>query len=174
MFHKRLSIYGKRLKSSLVALLFVGTQIVFPIAMSGVASAAVPPPLPSSDCTVDTAGANDVPNQKDLNQMCADTSALPVTEHITWNWDELGSSGANTLDACALFDTNGDGNAEYSACVTTLGNPATLSALTVYSCNNTSSERCFGSAVVPAPLSAASCQVYQQGSDPFNASAPNG
>jgi len=168
MFGKCLSTLSTRLKHSLVALLFVGTQLVFPLGLSG---AFVGHAAAAQKCTIDTAGANDVPGQKDLTQMCSDTTNLPTSEHITWNWDELGSSGANTLDACALFDTDGDGNVNYSACVSTTGNPAVFSGLTIYSCNDTSTEKCLGNATVASSPTALSQCALAPGTDPFPAGA---
>ena len=43
MYRNRLSQYTSRLKNTLVALLFVGTQVVFPLASSGIASAGSTP-----------------------------------------------------------------------------------------------------------------------------------
>ena len=43
---------------------------------------------------------------------------LPTTLTVTWNWDELTVSGANTLDACSLYDTDGDGFVNSALCVT--------------------------------------------------------
>ena len=92
----------------LVASLLALTVAVF--ASSSVLAALV--------CTNDTAGANDEPGQKDLTQLCVDDAGLPTSLQVTWNWDEISVSGANTLDACALFDTDGDGNVNFSLCVT--------------------------------------------------------
>ena len=47
MYRNRLSQYASRLKNTLVALLFVGTQVVFPLASSGIASAG-PTPNPAA------------------------------------------------------------------------------------------------------------------------------
>ena len=64
-------------------------------------------------CTNDTAGANDEPGQKDLTRLCVDNAGLPTSLTVLWNWDEVTVSGNNTLDACALFDTDGDGNVNF-------------------------------------------------------------
>ena len=36
---------------------------------------------------------------------------------MKWGWDDTATTGNNTLDGCALFDTDGDGFANYSFCV---------------------------------------------------------
>lgn len=74
----------------------------------------------------DTAGANDVPGQKDLTRLGRDlSSSNPL--YINWNWDEVSMSGNNTADGCVLFDTNNNGMANYALCVTWGG--CTISAL---------------------------------------------
>ncbi|HSW37529.1 MAG TPA: hypothetical protein VLG37_04155 [Candidatus Saccharimonadales bacterium] len=121
-----------------------------------------------SNCVVDTAGANDEPGQKDLNKLCVDEAGLPTSEHVTWNWDETGTPGANTLDGCALFDTDGDGNINYSLCVTTAGNPATLSLTTLYSCGDAKIDRCTSPTTPQIITGGTACTVSQPAnSDPF-------
>ena len=119
-------------------------------------------------CTVDTAGANDEPNQKDLTKLCIDYAGQPTSVQTTWNWDDKGSSGANTLDACSLFDTDGDGNANYSVCVTTTGTTAVLDAVTTYSCGDAKNDRCTSTNTV-IPNGTTSCTVGQTSDDPFPA-----
>jgi len=119
---------------------------------------------PTSGCTTDSAGANDEPGQKDLNKMCVDYSALPTSESISWNWDEIGWTGSNTGDACALFDTDGDGFANYSLCVRVSGTPATYQNSVLFSCTDGKADRCTGS----APISTTStCGASIQSTDPF-------
>jgi uncharacterized repeat protein (TIGR01451 family) len=146
-----------------IAVLFLAAYTVgaiTPFVATGRANAA-------SVCTVDTAGANDASNQKDLTKMCADYAGLPTSVTTTWNWDDLGTTGNNTMDACSLFDTDGDGYANYSVCTATNNTPATFTSVTVYSCSDTSSNRCYGSSAV-AP-SGTTCSVSQQNTDPFPA-----
>src|SRR5688572_29138285 len=67
---------------------------------------------------VDDAGADDESGQKDLNVLSVDYANQGAgTLAVTWNWDNTSTSGANTRDACSLFDTDGDGNANFSYCV---------------------------------------------------------
>lgn len=119
-------------------------------------------------CVNDDRGANDVPGQKDLTQMCFE-APVSGSQSITWNWDELGTSGNNTLDACALFDTDGDGKANYAVCGVTLGNPAAVQDTITYTCNDTRSDRCSGKQL--ASGQASNCTVAQTGTDPFAAGA---
>ena len=125
-------------------------------------------------CVNDTAGANDEPGQKDLTKLCIDYAGVPTTVSTTWNWDELGTNGANTMDACNLFDTDGDGNVNYAVCVTTKNTPATFFTLTTYSCGDTKIDRCTSTATVVSN-GTTSCTVSQKSTDPFasGTSAPN-
>src|SRR5690606_17216055 len=90
-------------------------------------------------------------------------------QHITWNWDELGVSGANTLCGGALFDIDGDGNADYVVYVVCSGDPAVAADTITYTCNDTRSDRCAGSALAPGQES--NCTVTQTNTDPFPAGA---
>ncbi len=123
---------------------------------------------PVSGCTNDSAGANDQPNQKDLSKMCVNYSGLPTSINVSWNWDDTGFSGENTGDACSLYDTNGDGLANYSLCVGVTGNPASWSYTKLYSCGDGRSDRCDQpTLLIPAPTS--TCSTSIQGTDPFSA-----
>lgn len=153
-----------RLASVVAALLIVSAQLFAPI------TAIIPTANAAPVCVTDTAGANDEPGQKDLTKLCVDYAGLPTSVQTTWNWDELGTTGANTLDACSLFDTDGDGNINYSVCVTTTGTPATLQTVTTYSCGDAKIDRCTSPATVVAN-GATSCSVGQQNTDPFPAGA---
>ncbi|MHC5108926.1 MAG: hypothetical protein ACYTHJ_03495, partial [Planctomycetota bacterium] len=76
-------------------------------------------PVPEQ-CVADSGGANDVAGdgQKDLTQWCVDFGdGGPYELHAKWNWDEIALSGGNTGDACTLYDTDGDGNANFAVCV---------------------------------------------------------
>jgi plastocyanin len=69
----------------------------------------------------DAQGPNDQPGQKDLTKLSSDFGVFNVSPeiYVDWNWDELaGFSGNNTGDACALFDTDGDGLVNYALCAT--------------------------------------------------------
>lgn len=150
-----------RLASVCTALLLVSVQLFAPIA------ALVPAAGASPLCVIDTAGANDEPGQKDLTQLCVDYANKPTSIQTSWNWDELGTTGNNTMDACSLFDTNGDGNINYSVCVTTENTPATLQTVTTYSCGDAKFDRCTSQTTVISNGST-TCIVGQQNTDPFN------
>lgn len=168
MAHSRLSRPIARLKNTLVALLFVGTQLVAPLAGAGIfagqAAAAA-----TTNCVTDTAGPNDVPGQKDLTKLCVDYSGSPTSIETTWNWDDTGTSGAgNTLDACNLFDTNGNGNADTAVCVTTTGDPATMQSTTTYTCGDSRADRCTNSVLISTITTGTNfCNVSQQNTNPF-------
>ena len=72
-------------------------------------------------CMPDTGGANDPEGdgQKDLTQLCFDTTS-PGNGAITttWSWDESSLNGNNSFDACSLYDTDNDGNANNAVCLT--------------------------------------------------------
>ena len=98
--------------------------------------------IPDNAVTIiDEQGANDEPGQKDLTQM-----SFVANELVAWSWDETDVwSGANTGDACTLFDTDDDGNANYSLCVQ-LGASDTGEAdflgTILYSCGDNQPDRC--------------------------------
>ena len=97
--------------------LVIAAVIATPIALQRSAAAASPR-LPSSSA-VDDAGPDDEPGQKDLNALSVDYGDPGATAiDVTWNWDDTSTTGANTRDGCALFDTDGDGFANYSLCLT--------------------------------------------------------
>jgi hypothetical protein len=134
-------------------------------------AAGADPESPPYVITNDENGPNDVPGQKDLNLHGIDSSGLPTQIKVLWNWDELGTSGNNSLDACTLFDTDTtpNGFADVAVCVTTQGNPATKKAATVYTCGDTRVDRCASQiAVISAPNTTASCTVTSpSATDPF-------
>ncbi|MDQ2973053.1 MAG: hypothetical protein M3Q79_01050 [bacterium] len=103
-------------------------------------------------CINDQQGANDEPGQKDLTRLCKDTAGLPTSQVVSWNFDDTGWSGANTGDACSLFDSDGDGFINYSVCVTVQNTPATQIADSprIYSCpGDDAVDKCFGAVLVP-------------------------
>ncbi len=165
----RLKGLARRARNLAFISLLIGWQAGFalvPILQTSLASAA---PV----CVNDTAGANDEPGQKDLTKLCIDEANLPTSEHVTWNWDETGTSGANTLDGCALFDTDGDGNINYSVCVTTTGNPAVIQSTTLYSCGDDKVDRCTSPTTPLIITNGTTCSVSQQNTDPFPTGASN-
>ena len=131
-----------RLKNGLFAIVFLmaySVSAVAPFIATAPASAAI-----ISTCTSDAQGANDQPGQKDLTKFCPYTDDASGEVTVGWAWDETSFSGNNSGDACALFDADGDGNANYAVCVSIKGNPATQVAGSpfVYSCADTSATNC--------------------------------
>ncbi|MGZ4493255.1 MAG: DUF7927 domain-containing protein [Nocardioides sp.] len=125
---------------------------------------------------VDEQGANDEPGQKDLTRLWA-YSPSGGSQKIGWNWDDIAWSGTNTGDACALFDTDQDANANYAVCVTVANDPATQldtasnPSPRLYSCNDTRSTTCTGPTLLSSGAgSTVDCQVGLTDTDPF----PNG
>jgi len=127
----------------------------------GVAQAAL-------QCTNDTAGANDVPGLKDLTRLCIDNAGLPTSLSVSWSWDEISVSGANTLDACSLYDTDADGNVNFALCVTDPTDGPIVT--TLYTCGDNSPDRC-SSPVNSVPVFASTCSTSTQNIDPFAAGA---
>ena len=129
-------------------------------------------------CEIDVDGPNDVPNQKDLTRFCIGTAsdlrcAATFDFGINWNWDDTGLTGTNTGDACALFDTDGDGNANFALCVTIGGNPATqLSGVSprLYTCGDTRPDRCT-SPILQITSFNSTCSVDFDTAPPFSPSA---
>jgi hypothetical protein len=144
-----------------------------------IAGADEPPPFDGS-CEVDNQGANDEPGQKDLTRMCVNYEYAEGQERVLWQWDEIKWTGANTGDACSLYDTDDpvDGYANYALCVTVSGDPATqlvgspAYSPRLYECNNTSAYKCMGSnLLLDNRLLASTCVVTQEDWDPFPAGA---
>jgi hypothetical protein len=117
----------------------------------------------------DEQGPNDEVGQVDLTRFGVDSAGLPASLLVSWNWDTIALSGANTADACALFDTDRDGRVNAALCVTVGGSPAAQTAASprLYSCGDTSVDRCASS--VPVASFASTCGVSQTPTDPFPA-----
>ena len=112
---------------------------------------------------IDDAGPDDEPGQKDLSQMSFDLGLTAIA--LTWNWDDTAWSGSNTGDACALVDTDTDGNANYSFCVTVGGSPAAKISHQLYLCSDTSPTKCFSASAI-ATTSTSTASVVNN-ADPF-------
>jgi len=132
------------------------------------------PYVPNYTDYPDSAGANDEPGQKDLTRLGRDLNVGDPL-YIYWNWDEILMSGSNTADACALFDTNNNGFANYSLCVTWEKNQQKIAGSpTLYSCSDTRVDRCASSVLITTAISSI-CSVANSSDDPFSAgsSYPN-
>jgi hypothetical protein len=116
----------------------------------------------------DEQGPNDVPGQKDLNSQAVDETGLPNTLLTRWNWDEITTSGANTLDACSLLDSDGDGFANFAVCATTQGQANNFaSTTTLYSCGDTRVDRCASQIAVLPTTNGSSCTTVLSNTDPY-------
>ncbi len=125
---------------------------------------------------LDDGGADDEPGQKDLNSMTVDFAGLPMTLAVGWRWDDTAWSGNNSGDACSLYDTDGDGRANFSLCVVVKGTPATYQSTRLYSCNDNRTDRCSGPTLIadtdngtPEPPPNSMCDAAVVGGDPFHA-----
>ncbi len=119
--------------------------IFITLAMIAVYLPAVAAPAGAAVITIiDDGGADDATGQRDLSLLTFDDFPnLPPFEHVvTWQWDDTAWSGANTGDAQALFDSDGDGFANYSLRVAVGGSPAVYKGMTLYSCSDNKPDRC--------------------------------
>jgi fimbrial isopeptide formation D2 family protein len=123
--------------------------------------------LAAPETVPDEDGPNDEPGQKDLTQLTIDYAGLPATVFVSWNWDEISWSGANTGDGCALFDTDDDLFVDAAICVTISEDPADLLDVRLYECTaDAKVDRCTGPAEVAGDLDS-TCAVDQANTDPF-------
>ena len=141
------------------------------LALAIVQIAAAAPSSAVVTTSIDENGANDEPGQKDLTRHSVDTGVPAGQLGVGWSWDETSISGGNTLDGCALFDSNGNARADKAVCVT-VGNPFPTVTTTVQNCPDTRVDRC-GGETIPAPQT--TCTVAVTATDPFAAgtSSPN-
>jgi len=115
---------------------------------------------------VDVQGADDEPGQKDLNALTVDYGASGATTiAVTWNWDDTSTSGNNTRDGGALFDTDGDGNANFVFYITVATNGTRVNQ--VYICTQDAKpDRCTGPTLAATFTSTSSVSVVAN-TDPF-------
>jgi Prealbumin-like fold domain len=134
----------------------------------------------------DDGGVDDInSNQVDLNQMGTDEINLPNTLGVKFNWDDTGWTGGNTGDACALFDTDvpTNGRSNYALCVKVGEKNAVHKATSLWSCNDSRSDRCAGQSLVWTTLPGAvpqppagtqtTCTASVTPSDPFTHGSGN-
>jgi len=145
---------GDKMKQLLVLGLIIALCIV------------VLPVMAAPVVVVDDQGPDDEPGQKDLSQLTVEYT-LGLLTFSGWNWDDTSSSGANTRDACTLFDTDNDLNANYSLCV--IVNATGGSQVKLYSCDADSwQDRCGGPTEITTISSTCTASVIAN-SDPFAA-----
>src|SRR6266404_1888190 len=142
--------------------------------------AAARPAGATAACLLDMGGADDMnSNQKDLNEFCQSAGndgglggCTSSDANITWTWDDTAFTGGNTGDACALYDTDGDGKANFALCVTVGSDPAVQGSGSprFYSCDNSKELNCGG----PTQITAASSCVVSNVADAFTGAHGNG
>ena len=126
------------------------------------------------ECVTDLQLADDEPGQKDLNTFCEEAGdGSPFDLHLTWTFDNTRWPGNNTGDACALFDTNGNGDADFALCVTVTGGaPATQHADSprLFTCGDDRPDRCSNGVEDADGIFGSICQVNVGGEadDPFS------
>ena len=114
---------------------------------------------------VDDGGADDNVGQKDLNQPDRRLRGEPARRVL-----ELGRHrlvGGNTGDACALFDTNGNGFADNAVCVGVGGDPATQQYVTLWDCSDKRADRCTAPSTSYLPTDTSFTSSVVSNSDPF-------
>ena len=160
--HDRTATRRKRVRR-LSGLLLAAITLVVGITAAGQLSVAE---AAGTVVAVDDAGADDEPGQKDLNWLSIDYGAPEATAlTVKWGWDDTATSGANTRDAGSLFDTDGDGFANYSLYVTVETDGSYTTQL--YSCAaDTRTDRCAGPALVGTFASTATVALVAD-VDPF-------
>jgi hypothetical protein len=115
---------------------------------------------------VDDAGADDEPGQKDLNALSVDYGLPGATAiDVKWNWDNTSTSGNNTRDGGALFDTDDDGFANYSLYVTVATDGTWVTRLFTCTADNRT-DRCAGPTLAGTFASTVSVSI-EGNSDPF-------
>jgi hypothetical protein len=139
------------------------------------------PAAASAACVVDTEGADDIGStQKDMNALCLSAGndgglagCLSSDANLTWTWDDTGLSGSNSADACALYDTDGDGKANFALCASIQNDPAAQSAGSprFYACDDSKTLNCGGASTVAT--AASSCAV-SNAADVFAGTHQNG
>src|SRR5437867_290445 len=92
---------------------------VLGLALAAALALGAVPAARAQTCTTDLQGPDDEPGQKDLNEFCRGAVTCGGTGfRITYNFDDVQWTGANTGDGCALFDTDNDGKANFAICAT--------------------------------------------------------
>jgi hypothetical protein len=120
-----------------------------------------------AQCTVDVQGTDDQVKQSDLTQFCLSGSCGGSNVTLGWSWDNTTWPGGNTGDACALFDTDGDGSVDRAICVTVSGAAVMQSGNPkCYTCTDSAPDRCTGGTLV-ACAGTTTCSVTVTADDPF-------
>jgi uncharacterized repeat protein (TIGR01451 family) len=131
--------------------------------------------LSSFGVVTDADGANDVTSAVDLTQYGIDSSTVD-TYAIFWSWDATDdwTLTGQTGDACAQFDSDGDGAVNLEICVqiaNTGGNPSLIGATSgsplIFTCDDTRIDRCGAPSAVADTGSALELSTEISATDPF-------
>jgi uncharacterized repeat protein (TIGR01451 family) len=110
----------------------------------------------------DDAGADDEPGQKDLNSLAVDYSHIDTDNQlwVKWTWDIDSLSGNNSADGCVIFDTDGDGLANYMLCNFWRQNQQQVAGSPLlYVCNDQDTDNCGGNATTQPLSTGTSCSI---------------
>lgn len=133
-------------------------------------------PTPAN-CQADPGGANDRPGQRDVTRFCVERGdGAPWELLAAIQLDETRVSGSNTIDSCALLNTDADAFANLAVCVTLRGGSGDLTELKLlrlFICEDTKADKCMGSLLVAGPYETA-CEVTHPDTDPFSPAADDG
>ncbi|MGW8281862.1 MAG: DUF7507 domain-containing protein, partial [Gemmatimonadota bacterium] len=120
------------------------------------------------DPVCDDAGPNDVPEQSDLNCFSR-ADNVPGSLGVQWSWDDIDqwTGTGQTGDACGLFDTDADGNANLAVCAQITNDPSDLSILqlpalgaaTAYECSDKKPDRCTKQVTLLTSIGNTNCTV---------------
>jgi hypothetical protein len=172
----RLLKEAKNRRPRWLLLLPVVALAVAAMAIAGAATSAnTHPALSTFQRTSDALGPNDVPGQKDLTQQGTNNSdEANGNLWVMWAWDDTSVSGNNTLDACTLFDTDADGNANLALCLTLArsGNSLAIKTTTLYTCGDARNDRC-SSTIATTALQGSFCEIELSQAAPTGFDSPD-
>lgn len=171
----RLIKEAKKRRPKWLLLLPVLALTVAAMAIAGTASANTHPALSTFQTSTDALGVNDVPGQKDLTMQGTNNSdEANGNLWVMWGWDDTSVSGNNTLDACTLFDTDADGNANLALCLTLArsGNTLAIKTTTLYTCGDGRNNRC-SSTVATTDLQGSFCELETNQTAPTGFDSPD-
>jgi hypothetical protein len=87
--------------------------------------------------------ADDEPGQKDLTLLFVTYNDITGNvETAGWSWDDTAWPGGNSGDTCVMFDTDDNGNVDFSLCAQVGNDPLEYLGQTLYYCSDKKSDRC--------------------------------
>lgn len=117
--------------------------------------------------TLDAQGIDDVPGQKDLTQQGYKEHDGQVD--VFFKFDDVVNKGGNTLGACTLFDSTGDGLANFAMCANTgAADTTTPQSNVLYSCKDVRADRCANGVVLTGSSRSAgtNCSYLEKNATP--------